>query len=193
MGYSPAGTLESSILDADSVDCWENFTSSGDEPAGTSLGFQFRSSDDPANMGAWSDTVFTSGTSLSDILADSTDFLQYRVILQTTDLSNTPVLNDVSFSYTSYLGIVDDDASFWGLTPGANPSFGNFAVHVSVPQPRMVDLVLHDIAGRVVTSYSQELLGGIHSISFNNLSEGVYFCTMHAGDFTTTERVVILK
>ncbi|MCK5842002.1 MAG: VCBS repeat-containing protein, partial [Candidatus Sabulitectum sp.] len=115
-GFSPAGTLESSVLDVDSVDHWENFTSTGDEPAVTSLGFQFRSSNDSANMGTWSDTVFTN-TSLSGILADSTDFLQYRVILQTTDPSSTPVLDDVSFSYTTYLGIADDEATSWGLAP----------------------------------------------------------------------------
>ena len=47
--------------------------------------------------------------------------------------------------------------------------------------------------GSHVLQYSQELLGGIHSVFFNNLVEGVYFCTMHAGDFTATERVVVLK
>ena len=192
MGYSSVGVLESSILDADSVDCWGNFASSGDEPAGTTLGFQFRSSNNSANMGAWSDTVFTN-TSLSGILADSTDFLQYRVILQTTDPTNTPVLNDVSFSYTTYLGISDVEASSWGLAPYTNPSYGSFAVQISVPQPGMVDLVLHDMTGRVVSQYSQELSCGVHSLSFNNLVEGIYFCTMHAGDFTATERVVVLK
>ncbi|MCD6587936.1 MAG: T9SS type A sorting domain-containing protein, partial [Candidatus Fermentibacteraceae bacterium] len=193
IGFSPEGTLESSILDAGTVEYWDTFAFSGDEPDGTSLGFQFRSSQDFFSMGAWSDTVFASGTSLSRILADSTDFLQYRVILQTTDPQYTPVLNDVSFTYTTYLNISDNDTSSWGLVPYTNPSFGNFAVQVSVPQPGMVDLVLHDITGRVVTSYSQELPVGIHSVSFNNLAEGVYFCTMHAEDFTATEQVVVLK
>ncbi|MCD4707243.1 MAG: T9SS type A sorting domain-containing protein [Candidatus Sabulitectum sp.] len=191
-GYS-AGTLESSILDAGTVDYWDTFVSSGDEPAGTSLGFQFRSSQDYSSMGVWSDTVFTSGTSLSGILADSTDFMQYRAILQTTDPQYTPVLNDVSFSYSTYLGIVDNDASSWGLAPYTNPSFGNFAVQVSAPQPGVVNLILHDITGRVIAQYSQELPGGVHAVSFNNLAEGVYFCTMHAGDFTATERMVVLK
>ncbi len=193
MGYYTTGDIESSILDAGAVECWDTFGSSADEPNGTSLGFQFRSSQDSSNMGAWSDTIFTSGTSFSGILADSTDFLQYRVILQTTDPTNTPVLNDVSFLYTAYLGITDNNALSWSLAPARNPSFSIFAVQVSVPQLGTVDLVLHDITGRVVTSYSQELPGGIHSISFDNLSEGVYFCTMHAGDFTATERVVVLK
>jgi len=193
MGYSPVGTLESSVLDAGTVEYWDTFAFNGDEPAGTSLGFQFRSSQEFSSMGAWSDTVFSSGTSLSGILADSTDFLQYRVILQTTDPQNTPLLNDVSFVYTTYMGIADNNTSSWSLAPGANPSFGNCAVQVSVPQPGMVSLVLHDITGRVVASYLQELPVGTHSVCFNNLAEGVYFCTMHAGDFSATELVAVLK
>jgi len=83
MCYSVAGTLESSILNAGTVNCWEVFLSTVQEPAGTSVGFQFRSSQGSTNMGAWSDTVFTTGTSMSGILADSTNYLQYKVILQT--------------------------------------------------------------------------------------------------------------
>ena len=190
--FAPAGYLESSILDAGTVGAWELFTSNEQEPAGTSVGFQFRSSDNATSMGAWSDTVFTANTDLSGILADSTDFVQYRVILQTTDPSNTPLLNDVTISCTPYMGIGDTSNS-WDLAPAANPSFGNFAVQVSVPQSVIVDLLLYDVSGRLIAQHSQELPGGEHSVSFSNLHEGVYFCTMRAGDFTATERIVVLK
>ncbi len=192
MGFSSVGTLNSSILEADSVDNWDSFAFNGDELAGTSLGFQFRSSQDPSSMGAWSDTVFTN-TSLFGILADSTDFLQYRVILQTTDPNSTPLLNDVSFSYTTYLGIFNNDAASWSLAPYTNPSFGSCAVLISVQQPGFVNLVLHDITGRVIAQYSQELSSGTHAVSFNNLADGVYFCTLQAGEFTATERVIVLR
>jgi stress-induced morphogen len=194
--YPASGTLESSILDAGTVEGWEFFASNKQEPAGTSVGFQFRSSSDSASMGAWSDTVFTTATGLSGILTDSTQFMQYRVILQTAEFAGTPVLSDVMVSFSTYVNIGDSNAgevAGWGLAPAANPSFGNFAVQVSVPQTEMVNLVLHDISGRVVTSYSRELPGGTHSVSFNNLSEGVYFCTVYGGNFTATERVVVLK
>ncbi|MCK5842763.1 MAG: T9SS type A sorting domain-containing protein [Candidatus Sabulitectum sp.] len=49
------------------------------------------------------------------------------------------------------------------------------------------------VSGRVVASYSQELPGGTHSVSFNDLAEGVYFCTMRAGDIYATERIIVLK
>jgi len=196
IGYSPVGTIESSILDAEIVNYWEDFVSSGNEPTGTSLSFQFRSSNNSANMGAWSDTVFTSSTSLSGILADSTKFLQYRVILATSDPASSPVLNDVTFTYSTNVSVGDNYSSGiinWNLAPSANPSFGNCAVLVSVPQIGMVSLVLHDVTGRVIAQHSQELPGGTHSVSFNNIAHGVYFCTMHAENFTATQRMVVLK
>ena len=58
MGFSPAGDIESSILDAGTNDFWDNSASNGNEPTGTSVEFQFRSSDDSANMGARSDTIY---------------------------------------------------------------------------------------------------------------------------------------
>lgn len=192
MGFSASGSLESSILDAGAVDHWDDFFFTQLESTGTSMGFQFRSSQDSANMGEWSDTIATN-TSLYGVLTDSTDFLQYRVILQSTDPQNTPLLYDLSFSFTTYLGISDNDVSEWDLEPSANPSFGNLAVQVFAPQPGVIDFVLHDISGRVITRYSQELPDGVHSVSFNNLAEGVYFCTMRAGDFTATEQIVVLK
>jgi len=57
----------------------------------------------------------------------------------------------------------------------------------------MVELMLYDLAGRVISEYSQEFAAGTHSVYFNNLAEGIYFCTMRAGDFTATEQVVILR
>ncbi len=196
MGYSAEGTLESSILDAGTVDYWNNFAFNQLEPPSTSVGFQFRSSQDSASMGAWSDTIFTSPTNLSGILADSTDFLQYKVILQTTDPTYTPTLDDVEFTYTTYVNIGDtnpEEITCWGFEPVANPSFGNLAILVSAPQPAMVDLLVYDVTGRLIAEYSQELPGGVHSVYFNNLSEGIYFCTMHAEGFTATERIVVLK
>jgi len=192
MGYSPAGVLESSILDAGAINVWLLFTSHELEPAGTSVAFQFRSSALSTSMGTWSDTVFTDSTDLSGILPDFTNFVQYRVIMQTADPSKTPLLNDVIIAYTSELGIGNTDTG-WDLEAAANPSFGSFAVQVTVPQSAMVDLHLYDVTGRVIAQHSQEMSSGEHSVSFNNLQEGVYFCTMRAEDFTATTRIVILN
>jgi len=82
-GYT-YGVLESSVLNVEDLSSWDLFTASFEEPSNTTVGFQFRSSTDSANMGAWSDTVYTT-TPLSGILDDGTQYLQYRVLLNTTD------------------------------------------------------------------------------------------------------------
>ena len=147
-------------------------------------------------MGAWLDTVFTPDFDLSTILVDSTNFLQYRVILQTEDPSITPVVKGVSFSCNTYLGINEPGSTeivSWGFVPAANPSSGNCVIQVSLPHQATVDLLLYDVTGRVVARYSQELSGDTHPVVFNDIAQGVYFCTMHTGDFNATERIVVLK
>ncbi len=187
------GHLISSILDAGSVSSWETYSSNSEEPAGTSVAFQFRSSTNASSMGAWSDTIFSSSTGLSGILADSTRYLQYRVILETSDSLNTPVLNDLLFTY-NLLGIEENtsgDVSSWALLPALNPSYGYLSVLITVPEPGMVQLVLYDIYGRIIAGSSQEFSIGTHSVDFNDLAEGVYFCVMRVEDYTIIERMTV--
>ncbi len=194
--YASSGYLESSILDTGQAAVWEFFSYNRFQPAVTSLGFQFRSSQDPGNMGEWSDTLFDTTISLTGILADSTEFMQYKAILLTTDPLDTPILADITVSYSEYLGIQDDSFGVipgWSLAPAANPMLGDLVVRVSVPQQERIYLVVHDITGRIIARFSQELPGGSHSITVSSLPHGLYFCTMLAGDFTATERVVVLE
>ncbi len=191
--YSSVGTLESSILDAGNVEEWDSFVSDSQEPAGTSVSFQFRSSHDFSNMGAWSDTVFSPDTLLEGILADSTRYLQYRVILETSDSAITPELSEVSFDCSIQLGIRENPSSLWSLHFLENPSTGFFSALVSVAEDVSVELSLYDVSGRMVAEVSQELPAGTHSVNFTGLAQGVYFCTMRAGDYSATERVVVLK
>ena len=195
LGYDE-GILESSILDAGFVDTWDIFYSNLQEPTGTSVAFQFRSSSDEADMGPWSDTLFSNATPLSGILADSMQYLQYRVILDTSDPYNTPVLEDVLFSYTSYVSIEENssgDISSWALLPHENPSYGHFSAMIAVPEPGIVELALYDVTGRIIAGSSQEFPIGTHSVIFEGLAEGVYFCAMRAGEYTATEKVVVLE
>lgn len=194
-GYAESGFLESSILDAGDIASWDIFLSNSEEPVGSSISFQFRSSDDSSDMGTWSDTVFSADTPLVGILSENTKYLQYRVILETSDPSISPVLAEVAFSYT-YVGIAEGSSAevdSWSLNALENPSYGLFSALVTVPEAGLVELTLYDVSGRVVSEASQEFLTGKHSISFSGLAEGVYFCTMHAGEFSATERIIVLE
>jgi hypothetical protein len=57
----------------------------------------------------------------------------------------------------------------------------------------LVELALYDVSGRVVAASSQEFSIGTYSVIFGGLAEGVYFCVMRAGEYTATEKVVILQ
>ncbi len=195
MGYSPLGALESSILDAGDIGEWSIFLSTPQAPSGTSVCFQFRSSDDSSNMGAWSDTVFSPDTPLAGILADSTRYLQYKIILETSDSSVSPELHEVAFSFTLITGAEENESgevSSWSLSVSENPSDGFFSAQVSVPEAGSIKLSLYDVSGRVVAQTSQEFPAGSHSINFAELAQGVYFCTMRAGDFAATDRIVVI-
>ena len=146
-------------------------------------------------MGAWSDTVHSSG-SLSGILADSTDYLQYRVILHTDDLNSSPVLEEVLFTYDLLVGVGEScsgEVPSWEFSSLENPSHGDLTLSVGVIVPGPVDLMVYDSAGRLVASDVREYPVGSHSVSFSGLPEGVYHCTMRAGEFEATERVVLLR
>jgi len=194
--YHPYGSLVSSILDAGYVAEWTTFLSNSEEPVGSSLFFLFRSSNDYTNLGAWSDTIFCSDTTLTGILADSSRFLQYKLVLGTSDPGISPQLADVAVGYTLQVGVSERtlaEVEQWSLHSLENPSHNFFSAIVSVPEEGPVELLLYDVSGRVVAEVSQELPAGTHSVNFPGLAEGVYFCTMRAGDFAATERVVVLE
>jgi len=194
--FETEGTLESSILDVQDANSWSLFLSDRVVSDKTSLRFQFRSSEDAYNMGAWSDTVYLPNMPLSGILSDSTQFLQYKVIMSTADSSRTPVLSEVSFLYTSSVEIEDsnfNEISSWSFLPVENPSNGLFSATITVPNTGFVSLSIFDIFGRVISDYSQNFTRGSHMVNIFGLPEGVYFCVMNAENFTSTERIVVLK
>ena len=49
--------------------------------------------------------------------------------------------------------------SAWSLAPLSNPCMGNLTLQVNVPQSGTVNLVIHDVAGRIIVGHSQTLTG----------------------------------
>ncbi len=45
----------------------------------------------------------------------------------------------------------------------------------------------------MVVEILEELPTGTHSVDFTGLTNVVYFCTLRAGEFSATERVVVLR
>ena len=113
-GFITAGALESSILDLDRLPEWDCISWTSTEPAGTSVGVQLQSSENNYDMGAWSDTVYTSGIPLSGIISDSTQYLQYRVILETDNTQYSPLLDEISISFLELITVLSpNEYTIW--------------------------------------------------------------------------------
>ncbi len=104
--YSP-GELVSSIIDIDIEAKWSVIAWNATTPPGTSVEFQVRGGYSPTDMREWSSPIIQTGTDLSNYIYDYYRYIQYKVILKTTDPQYTPLLYDVSFSYGySDIGLV---------------------------------------------------------------------------------------
>lgn len=115
--YYLSGSIESSILDLECLPDWGIVSWTSTEPQGTSTCLQLRSSDCSSTMGAWSDTVYSSGQDLHDFINDSTRYLQYRIILNSEDASYTPEVTEISFSYNKLMNIYSPNyLSVWRLS-----------------------------------------------------------------------------
>jgi len=191
-GYPDVGCLESSILYAGSVSTWDSFSANIVQPPGTAAGFQFRSSASASDMGTWSDTVFSTSGTFSGILADSTSYMQYRLILQCFSSYHTPFLNSIECTLIEYTGI-EDIAYRAALSIPQNPVHGTFSPEITTTVPGTVEISVYDISGRLTDTLSREFSKGTHTVHFHGLEVGVYFCVLSTDDFFDPQMLVMLE
>ncbi|RKX63366.1 MAG: hypothetical protein DRP42_07710, partial [Tenericutes bacterium] len=147
-GYS-SGWLESSILDVGGYPEWDSIGWTAEEPAGTDLFFQIKSSNDWEDMGAWCDTIFEPG-SLAGLIDSTHRYIQYRVGMTTESRFGTPVLDEVRF-YWSSMGIeVGSGGEEFVITAVPNPSAGGVSIIVPSLYAEDVELFVYDLSGKVV-------------------------------------------
>ncbi len=199
--YSSLGTLESSILHIpwqtdDSIE-WGNISWEGTEPPATEISFLVRASDNPSNMGPWSDTLTVSGTNLSGILGEYDNNLQYKVIFETSDPYTTPILDEITVEWI-YLGIgnmseqVPMVTNLFPILP--NPSSGSPIIRFALPETANVDIYVFDFSGRLVSEiHGDEYSIGFHEVLLGDFSPGIYFCRMISGEFAATQRFVVIE
>ncbi len=190
-GYLPEGSLESSILNTECSPQWASIDWNSSEPVGTDLYFQYKTSDDPGNMGNWSDQIhepcFLSG------LLDQ--YFQYCVTMETDDPNSTPALHDITLNWDPY-GIEGDPYTSVFSLPGVipNPTSGAVSICFGIPEPSMVRLSVFDLSGRIVSEIcGDEYSTGFHDVLLGDISPGIYFCRMISGDFTATQRFVVIE
>jgi hypothetical protein len=192
--YVTSGMLESSILYTGCDPGWGALLWSGETPSGTAIGMQVRASDDFTQMGAWSYTLWAP-SSLQGLLEENDSYFQYRVILSSATSDTTPVLTEVTVTWEP-LGIDE------GGTPAAmelmpvspNPSNGAVTLDYGLPSTVEVELAVYDVSGRVAQRISLgACVAGWHSVQLDELSPGIYFVRMTAGEFSGTQRFVVLS
>ena len=188
--YLTEGSLESSILDTECYPQWASIDWNSSEPAGTDLYFHYRTGDDIYSMSPWSDPVLEP-CFLSGLLSS---LFQYRVTLESDDPELTPTLHDVTLNWDP-MGIEGgEDPAILALLPfSPNPS-SLPAVRFSLPEPASVELSIFDLSGRLISEiHGDDYSPGYHDVLLGELSPGVYFCRMTSGDFSATQRFVVIE
>ncbi|MBL7744893.1 MAG: DUF4082 domain-containing protein, partial [Chitinophagaceae bacterium] len=97
--YAAAGTFTSRVFDAGTVKPWGAITWSSSVPASTGIAMFVRTGNTPTPDGTWSDflPVAASGNSVGA----SSQYIQYRTDMTTSDARFTPVLRDVVIECSS--------------------------------------------------------------------------------------------
>jgi hypothetical protein len=77
-----------------------------------------------------------------------------------------------------------------------NPFNPSAVIRYQIPYSTFVSIKIFDISGRLAeTVLNGYMTAGLHESKFNavNLSSGVYFCRIKAGEFTDVKKIVLLK
>ena len=185
------GWLESSIEHNPGELEYTNFTAASIQPPGTSITYYLRASDDPNDMGEWSEAL-TPPCDLTGILS-GTEYLQYKVVLTTDDPQVTPLLANL-FVHWYYLGLEEDPEGFALFGPALNPSSGNCSVAFSIPRTADVQFSVFDLSGRrCIELQPREYFSGVQQVELPDLPPGIYVLRMSSEEFTDTCRIVRLN
>ena len=103
---------------------------------------------------------------------------------------------NLKYAYRMPVGIEDDpivsDYSLSNISP--NPSNGVISIQFEVPGVSLVSFSVFDMSGRLVGEFKDiEYSSGYHDLQFECHSAGVYLCRMTAGEFTSTQRFVVMQ
>jgi len=89
------------------------------------------------------------------------------------------------------------EPSNWSLDANyPNPFNPTTTINFSIAEPCQVSLSVFNMAGQqVATLVNSDLSAGTHSVNFDgsNLTSGIYFYMLQAGDFTATHKMVLVK
>ncbi|MCD6586951.1 MAG: T9SS type A sorting domain-containing protein [Candidatus Fermentibacteraceae bacterium] len=192
LGFFPqTGYATSSILNMQEEPQWLAVDWSGEEPPGTETVFQFRTGKNPQNLGYWTNYVYEP-CDLCDIVSAGDTLFQYRVRFFTDDSSVTPFLDDFLVSWDP------DGISQGGYINSLNATSPNpvaggsvFSVSFSLVEEAEVELIIFNLMGRSVDSYTSVFPAGETFVEFHAPCSGIYIVRMNSGSFHDSGRLVV--
>ncbi len=196
MELASSGHLESSILYLHGDPGWGELTWESDEFPGAVVTFQVRASDDPSDMGPWSDTLHAP-CRLDTVLPPFSSHFQYRAILHSDGSARavSPMLKSVSLLWDP-VSIEDDRCPLADRTPlfsiAPNPAAGPVVVTLTLPADALVSFQLFDVSGRIIDRMEERSLSrGRKVFRLSPLEPGVYFLRMRCDRQDATRSFVV--
>jgi hypothetical protein len=190
--FQSSGELTGSILDTQEDPlgvflAWSHF-----QPAGATLAFRVRSSDDPVNMGSWSGDISTPGP----FPPPAGRYLQYKILLETTDADSSPILTELSAdpgidpTGVANGGLAERPAFRWS----PNPTRAPIRVETNTEEECRLVLRVFGVDGRDVGEVREGAVhAGVHQVGISGLRPGVYLCRAVAGRWNEVQRVTVLR
>ncbi len=151
-----------------------------------------RSNDCPYGMGLWS-PIITEPGSVRDFCADGDRYIQYTVILETENSFETPILNEVGFSWYQYQGQQSSEGVEFSLYLESNPAYSPVQFKVCSPVQQSAEIAVFSVEGRIVYQNNELLDEGTNLISTCKLQPGIYFCRMIVGEINASRRFVVIQ
>jgi hypothetical protein len=196
--FDSTGELASSVLDTGQEEALGRLDWTSIEPAGTSLRFQVRTSDNPENLGAWSDYITVPGC--LPTLLDR--YVQYRAILETADTARSPILRDLTLSTCpAGIGPTHGSALASRLTAQPNPCNHKVTVSFTLGIGGTVHLSVFDVTGRKVCDLADQWMPvGNQQVVWDGtdaqgfpLSSGMYWLCLDAPNLRGTQELVLIR
>jgi len=178
--FTGSGQLDSSILDTGGDPQWGSMDWEVLLQMGAALTVRFRSSDDPGNMGSWSEEYSVP----LEISGSLNRYFQYRIEMTSPTPWVSPLLTSFELNWdpTGISGQERPPGHSISL-PGGNPVGGALVLEVQgVPQEK-ADIMIFDCSGRLVWSAAKQLDEcGYGFLQVPNLPDGTYRVLMQQGE-----------
>jgi hypothetical protein len=181
--YAASATFTSRVMNAGAPVTWSSASWDSILPAGTSLQLKVRMGNAPTPDASWSafQTVPSSGSSISG----SGQYIQYQAVLATSDVSQTPVLEDVNLVYNGLISNVQ--------VSSLQPTSAMITWTTANPATSEVD---YGPSGYSLSTPSNNTPVTNHSVPLSNLQANTLYHfrvdsndgtgTVFSGDFTFT-------